>query len=706
MNIIRIMNIKKYKKFGNLRKFLVCISFLSLCLNGAAKHSVPATPITKIYWSDITGKIYYSVNANPSPVVKIALDLFANDMKAVTGFAAQMKPNATLQIYQLDQLTKKENSALNKLGLPLHQLVNKREAFYIATRKNKIIVVGSDSRGTAYGVMELSKMAGVSPWGDWNDLQPQQKKYLSTKVGFETLQMPAVEHRGFALNNTAWMKSQNYSRICRLMLRLRANTLWQTDNKHEAIYNKAVVDSFDICIGEHNKVTEITGKKHKKHKKTVDNIRILWNDNQLWLSNTAPGLLVYEMTQHNLGNEETKSHKSHNSDQQDGAWIANVRNPKLATYQLSLFMDMAWNKESVNSNNIEKHLQTWLIGLFGDKSGRIIFPLLKEYYRLTSIRQPEYMVMPYGDTEFHSGEFSNELEKYLYAYDILKKKVSDVEKTLPRNQNDGFFELVKYPIYSAALIAEKELEAQEARYIARPGLFDKDNEAKAAAAVSLNAYNTLKQLNAYYAKIGKGKWSSYLFTSAAAMQAPILPGTLTNAAIKRYLKEAFDREEDIYLPYGQYTGIVAKNACDWTTVSGLANEQANKLLMPLIGHSNKSVALPRGCSLNYTFYCEQAGDARFTLAGLPNYTPMKGDMRVSVSIDHATPVICQLKDVYNSKDWKFSIWRGQALKSFYLTLKKGNHSLEIKALDNHVVLDQWILDFDVDREYYVIPTHK
>ncbi len=49
------------------------------------------------------------------------------------------------------------------------------------------------------------------------------------------------------------------------------------------------------------------------------------------------------------------------------------------------------------------------------------------------------------------------------------------------------------------------------------------------------------------------------------------------------------------------------------------------------------------------------------------------------------------------------IWRGQTRKSFFTTLKKGNHVVEIKALDDHIILDQWILDFDVDREYYVIP---
>lgn len=78
----------------------------------------------------------------------------------------------------------------------------------------------------------------------------------------------------------------------------------------------------------------------------------------------------------------------------------------------------------------------------------------------------------------------------------MKAKTESIERMLPQNQKDGFFEVVKYPIFLAALVAEKELEAQEARHIARPGLFNKDDEAKAAAAVSIDAYSKLKQLNA------------------------------------------------------------------------------------------------------------------------------------------------------------------------------------------------------------------
>ena len=47
--------------------------------------------------------------------------------------------------------------------------------------------------------------------------------------------------------------------------------------------------------------------------------------------------------------------------------------------------------------------------------------------------------------------------------------------------------------------------------------------------------------------------------------------------------------------------------------------------------------------------------------------------------------------------------RGQALKQTAVSLKKGNHTLKIKALDDHIIMDQWMIDFKKDRKFYVIP---
>ena len=174
---------------------------------------------------------------------------------------------------------------------------------------------------------------------------------------------------------------------------------------------------------------------------------------------------------------------------------------------------------------------------------------------------------------------------------------------------------------------------------------------------------------------------------------------MTAAEIRKSLQDAFDRSEDLKpFSYALIKDVIAKNAYQWTSAT-----QSSIQLLPFTGHSTQAVSMNKGAILKYVVNTDMEGDARLTIGAIPDYTNQKGDLRISVMIDDQEPVTISLKDAYNHNNWKMDIWRGQTRKSFFTTLKKGNHVVEIKALDDHIILDQWILDFDVDREYYVIP---
>ncbi len=670
---------------------LIALGGLSVLASEKKKETVATPTATNIYWNDGNGRVSYHINDNPSTVVKTALQMFANDMMDIMGLPAREKSNAPIQIYQLDELTNKEFAALEKMGTPIHLIITHPDAYWIGTRQGKLIVMGSNGRGTAYGIMRLSSMAGISAWRDYCGVLPTKRNVLSTPTGYESLQIPAVEYRGLLLNQSVWMKPANNSKLCRLMLRLNANILWKDDDKQHAAYNKEVTDSFDIIIGHAGKVLEATSKKHKKHKKSIDGADILWQGEQPSFSSMSPSLIPTLMQQLSNQQDGKGKHKKHasRSDDNGTAWIANVDEPQTAPYNLTLFMDAAWNGAKANATDAEVNLSAWLKTQLGDALGVKALPLVKEYYRLTNIRPTKYMTMPYGDWEFHSGEFGNELERYLYDYDCLKQKVNTLERSVPQEKRSAYSELISKPIFTAALTAEKELEAQEARHIARPGLFNNDNEAKAAAALSLRAYKQLKAIN-------------------PSAQMPSLPGSLTDKEIGKYLKEAFNRSEDLK-PYTLTKAIVAKNAYQWSTsATGKSTSQDKDAtgaitLIPLAGHSMKAVSLPRGASLRYQFDTTLEGDARLTLASLPDYSKAEGEKRISITIDRQEPVIISMKDTYGHKAWSMDIWRGQTRKSIYTTLGKGSHTIEVKAVDDGIVLDQWILDFDIDRAYYVIP---
>ncbi len=123
----------------------------------------------------------------------------------------------------------------------------------------------------------------------------------------------------------------------------------------------------------------------------------------------------------------------------------------------------------------------------------------------------------------------------------------------------------------------------------------------------------------------------------------------------------------------------------------------------MLGHSMQAVSIPKGGELIYHFTTQEANDATLYTAMIPTQPNDRGDLRYSVQIDDQPAVIISLKEKYRSDYWKQSVLRGQALKQTPVRLDKGDHTLRIKALDHHIICDQWMLDFKKGRQFYVIP---
>ena len=123
----------------------------------------------------------------------------------------------------------------------------------------------------------------------------------------------------------------------------------------------------------------------------------------------------------------------------------------------------------------------------------------------------------------------------------------------------------------------------------------------------------------------------------------------------------------------------------------------------MLGHSMQAVSIPKGGELAWHFTCQHEGEATLYTAMIPTQPGDKGDLRYSIQIDDQPAVTISLKEKYRSDFWKLSVLRGQALKQTAVRLTKGNHTLKVKALDHHIIMDQWMLDFKPGRKFYVIP---
>jgi hypothetical protein len=64
--------------------------------------------------------------------------------------------------------------------------------------------VGSDNRGTAYGVFDISEKIGVSPWYWWADVPVKRQKELTLTQDDFISSPPSVKFRGIFINDEDW----------------------------------------------------------------------------------------------------------------------------------------------------------------------------------------------------------------------------------------------------------------------------------------------------------------------------------------------------------------------------------------------------------------------------------------------------------------------------------------------------------------------
>ena len=160
--------------------------------------------------------------------VRMAVENLRHDLKAVTGSANAPVVVGTIGKSKLAKKYKQQSK----------ELQGKWEQYLIFTDKGKLVILGSDKRGTIYGIYELSRQIGVSPWYWMADAPIQKHEQIFAKSGVYTDGEPKVKYRGIFINDEwpsfgTWCKNQfgginskAYARIFELMLRLKANYFW------------------------------------------------------------------------------------------------------------------------------------------------------------------------------------------------------------------------------------------------------------------------------------------------------------------------------------------------------------------------------------------------------------------------------------------------------------------------------------------------
>lgn len=202
-------------------------------------------------------------------VVRTALEMLSRDIRTVLSAPTDVNEKAGEIIIG----TIGQSKAVEHSGVDVSALEGKRQAFLLAVSpEGKLVVVGSDKHGTAYGILEISRLLGVSPWEWWADVTPEKKERFRLSSKYRSMQSPSVEYRGIFINDEDWglmpwsgktyepsdvkgeIGPRTHERVFELLLRLRANTFWPA--MHECTLpffltkgNREVAKKYGIFIG-------------------------------------------------------------------------------------------------------------------------------------------------------------------------------------------------------------------------------------------------------------------------------------------------------------------------------------------------------------------------------------------------------------------------------------------------------------------------
>ncbi len=115
-----------------------------------------------------------------------------------------------------------------------------------ATQK-ALLIFGSDVRGAIYGVSDLSREMGVSPWEWWADVTIRKVDHIAVDAATHFAAEPKIKYRAIFLNDEDfglrpwaaqtydpkfhYIGPKTYARIYELMWRLKSDTLWPAMHK-------------------------------------------------------------------------------------------------------------------------------------------------------------------------------------------------------------------------------------------------------------------------------------------------------------------------------------------------------------------------------------------------------------------------------------------------------------------------------------------
>ena len=212
-------------------------------------------------------------------VIRAARDL-SDDVRKVTGTASQFDLQSENSVGKLphERQNLKGSILVGTIGrsrtidalikqkkIDVSKVRGQWESYLIDVVDGHLVIAGSDKRGTIYGIYEISRRIGVSPWYWMADVPVKHQDEVWYDGGRIVQPSPKVKYRGLFINDEwpsfgTWctnhfggVNAKAYEHIFELMLRLKANyfwpAMWATAFNEDDPENPRLADEMGIVMG-------------------------------------------------------------------------------------------------------------------------------------------------------------------------------------------------------------------------------------------------------------------------------------------------------------------------------------------------------------------------------------------------------------------------------------------------------------------------
>ncbi len=388
----------------------------------------------------------------------------------------------------------------------------------------------------------------------------------------------------------------------------------------------------------------------------------------------------------------------------DKIWIVNVGDLKPMEYPITFFLDMAWDPERFNPDNLIAHSVEFCRSVFGDEHAEEAARLLRTYAKYNRRVTPEKL-----DYRTYSMNY-NEWARVTAEYGKLAEEAKDLAQKLPAEYQNAYFQLLGYPILACSNLYDMYYAQAMNQRLAKK----KDPMANLWADRVQECYEKDAQLTEAYHNMADGKWDHMMdqihigYTSWNNPEKSTIPatkrveGTPAGDIVLPSAKDLTASEGSIFKETNGYISIEAEHftRCDNGT-------DASWTVIPELGHTLSAVTTlpatvsPEDMTLEYDVVIDTKGFARVTLRFSPTLNFNGSGLRYAISFDSEDEQVVNINGHYNGELGQWQEEHRIDCQTIHNIRKAGRHTLKIRPLDPGIVLQKIMINMGGQRKSYL-----